>query len=173
LRCSVEHLHAFWCVHLGPAHPLAARLQECHPTPISKVAALELVVPRNNLPKCWVSALLPRRLHIDCQVWMSDQARSDCPSPIPALIEVFSEIARKRDWAPDLPPRHFQLDPPSRTPSVGGGMLDLTDHALNTDFTRHWMACTAIIQRSSVLIRWQVGFVWGLLWSSPLSIPYF
>jgi hypothetical protein len=30
LRYSVEHLHAFWCVHLGPAHPLTARLQEHH-----------------------------------------------------------------------------------------------------------------------------------------------
>ncbi len=134
LRYSVEHLHAFWCVHLGPAHPLTARLQECHRALISKEAVLELVVPRNNLPKAWVPALLARRLHIDCQVWMSDQARSDYPLPIPALIEVFSEIARKRDWAPDLPPSYFQLDTPSGTPSVGG-MSDLTDRTLTTDGT--------------------------------------
>jgi hypothetical protein len=70
----------------------------------------------------------------DCQVWMSDQARSDYPLPIPALIEVFSEIARKRDWAPDLPPSYFQLDAPSGTPSVGG-MSDLTDRTLSTDGT--------------------------------------
>jgi hypothetical protein len=65
---------------------------------------------------------------------MSDQACSDYPLPIPALIEVFSEIARKRDWAPDLPPSYFQLDPPSGTSSVGG-MSDLTDRTLSTDGT--------------------------------------
>jgi hypothetical protein len=134
LRYSVENLHAFWYVHLGPAHPLTARLQEYHRALISKEAVLELVIPRNNVPKTWVPALLARRLHIDCQVWMSDQARSDYPLPIPPLVEVFSEIARKRDWAPDLPSGYFHVDPPAHhtvPPSVGG-MSDLTGHTLGT-----------------------------------------
>jgi hypothetical protein len=145
LRYSVEHLHAFWYVHLGPAHPLTARLQEYHRALITKEAVLELVVPRNNIPKSWVPALLARRLHIDCQVWMADQARSDYPLPIPALIEVFSEIARKRDWAPDLPSSYFRVDPPSRspgTPSVGD-MSDLTGRTLNTDGTGSGAPATA------------------------------
>jgi hypothetical protein len=137
LRYSVEHLHAFWYVHLGPAHPLTARLQEYHRALISKEAMLELVVPRNNVPKAWVPALLARRLHIDCQVWMADQARSDYPLPIPSLVEVFGEIARKKDWAPDLPPGYFQLGPSPHLPvppSVGG-LSDLTDRTQSTDGT--------------------------------------
>jgi hypothetical protein len=98
---------------------------------------LELVVPRNNVPKAWVPALLARRLHIDCQVWMADQARSDYPLPIPSLVEVFGEIARKKDWAPDLPPGYFQLGPSPHLPvppSVGG-LSDLTDRTQSTDGT--------------------------------------
>jgi hypothetical protein len=130
LRYSVEHLHAFWHVHLGPGHRLTARIQEYHQALISKEAILESVIPRNNIPRAWMPALLARCLQIDCQVWMLDQGRSDYPVPIPSLVEVFSEISRKRDWSPDLPAQYFQLDgpapvvyrpPPSDRSTITGG----------------------------------------------------
>jgi hypothetical protein len=58
---------------------------------------------------------------------MSDQSRSDYPVSVPALVEVFSEIARKRDWAPDLPAKYFQLDvPPTVDQQSVGGLSALT-----------------------------------------------
>ena len=117
LRYGVEHLHTFWYVHLGPTHPMTGRLQEYHRVLIAKEGELELVTPRNNLPKQWIAALLARRLQIDCQVWMSEQSRTDYPLEVPRLIDVFTEIARKRDWAPDLPEAYFSFDLP---PAIDG-----------------------------------------------------
>lgn len=129
LRYSVEHLHAFWYVHLGPTHPMTGRLQEYHRVLIAKEGELELVVPRNNLPKQWLAALLARRLQIDCQVWMSDQSRTDHPLEVPRLVDVFSEIARRRDWAPDLPDAYFAVAVPSTIEETQSraGMSGLTD----------------------------------------------
>jgi len=128
LRCSVEHLHAFWFVLLGPAHPMTGRLREHHQTLIAKEGELELVAPRSHCPRSWLPVLLACRLQIDCQVWMSDQSRSDYPQPVPRLIDVFSEIARKRDWAPDLPPAHFTFEAPAAVTDTQtlGGLSGLT-----------------------------------------------
>jgi hypothetical protein len=147
LRYSVEHLHAFWYVHLGPGHPMTLRLQEYHRVLINQEAILELVVPRNNVPRSWVPALLAWRLQIDCQVWMSEQARSDYPVLMPALTDVFSEMARKKDWAPELPPEYFRMEAPrpKDSPSVISdvtGATELTDASRPSNseisFERRW-----------------------------------
>jgi hypothetical protein len=65
LRYSVKHLHAFWYVHLGPAHPLTARIQEYHRALISREALLELVVPRKcsqGAVTCPIGTSLTHRL---------------------------------------------------------------------------------------------------------------
>jgi len=137
LRCSVENVHAFWRAMLGPGHILTTRILAHRNALQAREGWLELVIPRNNVPQVWVPALLARRLQVDCQVWMSEQGRSDYPVALLALEGVFTEIARKRDWAPDLPDAHFQFAPVIDDQHTLGGISGATGetNSMTTDRT--------------------------------------
>ena len=135
LRYGVEQSHAMWYVLLGPGHPLVSEHSDYRRVLIEREMELAREVPRNPAHRFLVPALLARRMQVDVNVWLQDQTRTNRLVGVPTLSDVFGEIKRKRDWAPDLPAAYFQTTPPahiSDTESVMSGGSALTGWSLGT-----------------------------------------
>jgi hypothetical protein len=108
LRYGVEQCHAVCYVLLGPRHPITTQHHVYREMLISQETELDRVMPRNPQQKYLVPALLARRLQIDVNVWLQEQRTTNSLVPVPAFTDVFQDIRRQKDWAPEFPVVYLQ-----------------------------------------------------------------
>jgi hypothetical protein len=126
LRYGMEMSHTFWYVLLGPHHAVVREHRNYRRGLVEQEMELERAMPRDPRLRPLVPALLARRMQIDHNVWLQDQARINRLVPTLAYTDVFTEIKRKRDWAPDLPSAYFGIPAPVDHPSVTSAGSSLT-----------------------------------------------
>jgi len=130
-RYGIEQSHAMWRILLGPAHELVNQHRLYRATLVDKEMELEREVPRNPSYRFIVPALLARRVQIDVNVWLQDQSRTNRALPLDSLNDVFVEIKRQKDWAPNMPPAYFRAAPPIILDDQSTGSA-LTDSTMGT-----------------------------------------
>jgi hypothetical protein len=74
---------------------------------------LETAKPRNPRHYHLVPALLVRRVQLETNEWLRDQATTPSQIPVMRMLDVFREISLRRDWAPDMPEAYLHTSGPS------------------------------------------------------------
>ena len=133
---TLQRALLLFTVLLGKNHRLVQEYQEYVVKFQRMETRLETAKPRNPRHYHLVPALLVRRVQLETNEWLRDQASTPGQVPVIKMTEVFREIALRRDWAPDLPETYLHtLGPGDRntaTPTVVSDLTAPTTGSLST-----------------------------------------
>ncbi|KAG9305768.1 hypothetical protein G9A89_000357 [Geosiphon pyriformis] len=107
-RITLQRALLLFSVLLGDNHRLVYEYQEYIAKFQCMETRLETAKPRNPRHYHLVPALLIRRIQLETNEWLCDQAVTPGQVPVIRMTDVFREISLRRDWAPDLPETYLQ-----------------------------------------------------------------